>query len=132
MADAALPALSFPVALSERERFTLAVFFSQTHRPKNKAERKAMKLAYKRLRLDEIIDRMRKPGGIKVELLSDTPVAIHVNDETITWMATNLNTAESTTADSLILSDVEDRIEAIQARTYQLPEELREMHQARA
>jgi hypothetical protein len=132
MADAALPALSFPVALSERERFTLAVFFSQTHRPANKAERKAMKLAYRRLRLDEIIDRMRKPGGIKVELLSDAPGVIQINDETLAWVVANLNTKESTMADSLILSDIEDRIEAIQARTYQLPEELRETHQAQA
>ena len=124
--------LSFPVAFSERERFTLAVFFSQTYRPKSKAERKAMKIAFKRLRLEEIIDRMRKPGGIKIDLLQDKPEVIQLNDETVTWVATNLNNTESTTADSLILSEIEDRIDAIKSSTYQLPEELREAHPAQA
>jgi hypothetical protein len=110
------------VALSERERFTLAVFFSGTYKPKNKAERKAMKLAFKRLRLDEIIARMRKPEGIKPTMLSDAPVAVPLNEETIAWAAANLNKTQSETADSLILSDVEDRFDEVQAGTYVLPD----------
>jgi hypothetical protein len=110
------------VALSERERFTLAVFFSGTYKPANKAERKAMRLAFRRLRLDEIIARMRKPEGIKPTMLSDAPAAVPLNEETINWAVARLNKTQSETADSLILCDIEDRFDEVQAGTYVLPD----------
>lgn len=112
---------SFDVALTERERFTLAVFFSNTYKPKSKAERKAMKLAFRRLNLDEIVARMRKPGGVNPAMLLDTPTVIPLNQETVNWVIANLNTVQSDTADSLILGDVEDYLDAVQAGTYTLP-----------
>lgn len=123
MSDAALVV---DVALSERERFTLAVFFSGTYKPKNKAERKAMRLVFRRLRLDEIIGRMRKPEGIKPTMLSDAPVAVPLNEETINWVVANLNNTTSETADSLILSDVEERFDEVRASTYTLPPGVRQ------
>lgn len=113
--------LAIDVCFSERERFTLAVFFTTTYKPKSKAERKAMKLAFRRLKLDEIIARGRKPGGIKPELLSDAPVVVPVTRETIDWAIAQLNSVQSETADSLILSDIEDRIDEVVAGTYIVP-----------
>jgi hypothetical protein len=110
------------VAMSERERFTLAVFFSNTLKPKDKAARRAMKLAFKRLTLDEIVDRMRKPSGINVQLLKDVQVPVPINQETVDYVITNLNNVESTSADSLILSDIEDKFELVKSGKYELPE----------
>ena len=56
--------MSFPVGLSERERFTLVMFFTDTHKPQSRADRKAMRLAFKRLKLDDIVARLRAPGGV--------------------------------------------------------------------
>jgi hypothetical protein len=113
--------LTIDVALSERERFTLAVFFTGTYKPKNKAERRAMKLAFKRMKLDEIIARGRKPGGITIAMLSDTPTVVPLNEETIDWAIANLNTVQSETADSLILGDIEERFDEVKAGTYVVP-----------
>jgi len=109
------------VALSERERFTLAVFFSNTIKPKNKAERRAMKLAFKRLELTDIVDRMRKPTGIDPRMLKDVQVPVPINQETVDYVIAHLNPVESVSADSLILSDLEDKFDLVQAGKYELP-----------
>lgn len=109
------------VALSERERFTLAVFFSNTIKPKNKAERRAMKLAFRRLTLDEIVDRMRKPTGINPTMLKDVQVPVSINEETVDYVIAHMNQVESVSADSLILSDLEDKFDLVKAGKYELP-----------
>jgi hypothetical protein len=114
--------LVIDVALSERERFVLACFFTGTYKPKNKTERKAMRLAFKRLKLDEIVARLRTPEGIKTGLLSNTPVSVPLNEETINWAVANMNKTESATADSLTLSEIEERFDEVLAGTYVLPE----------
>lgn len=113
--------LAIDVVLSERERFTLAVFFTSTYKPKNKTERKAMRLAFRRLQLDGIIARGRRPGGIKPELLSDVPTVVALTEEAIDWAIANLNQTQSETADSLILADLEERFEEVKAKAYVLP-----------
>jgi hypothetical protein len=113
--------LGIDVCFSERERFTLAIFFTSTFKPKTKAERKALKLAFRRFKLDEIIARCRKPGGIKIELLSDAPVVVSLTQEAIDWAMAHLNTVQSETADSLILADVEERLDEVVAGTYVVP-----------
>jgi len=124
MSDSPDTSLSFPIAMSERERVALAVFISNTYKPANKAERKTMRLAFKRLQLEGIVARLRGPGGIKSDTLSDKPVVTQVNTETVVWFIERLNKTVSDGGEALIISELEDRFDEISSGTYQLPPEL--------
>jgi hypothetical protein len=115
--------LSFPIAMSERERVALAAFISNTYKPANKAERKAMRLAFKRLHFDVIVARLNA-GGIKSDTLSDKQTVTPVNTETVAWIIERINKTASDGSNSLIISELEDRFEEINAGTYLLPADL--------
>lgn len=114
--------MAINVTFTERERLTLAIFFSKTYKPADKAQRRAMRVVYKRLRLDEIMARLQTPKGINPLELKDVPVQIQVNTETVDWMIDKLNKTTSDGFDSIILSEIEDRLEEVKAGRYKLPE----------
>jgi len=116
--------LAFPVAMSERERVALVSFIANTYKAPDKAARKAMRLAFKRLQFDGIVARMRAPGGIKTDTLRDTPTVTMLNTETVLWVIERLNKTASEGADSLLIAELEDRFDEINAGTYKLPPEL--------
>ncbi len=124
MSDSPDMTLSFPIAMSERERVTLASLIGNTYKPASKAERKTMRLAFKRLQLEGIVARLNT-GGIKSDTLSDKQTVTHVNTETVAWVIERLNKTVTDGSNTLIISELEDRFDEINAGTYQLPEELR-------
>jgi hypothetical protein len=113
--------MAINVAFTERERLALALFFSTTYKPDGKTARRAMRVAFKRMKLDEIMTRLTtkgiKPGDIK-----DVPVPILINTETLDWMIDKLNKTTSEGSDSLILSEIEDRLEEVKNGSYVMPE----------
>ncbi len=111
------------VAFTERERFTLALFLSKTYKPADKPARRAMNVAYKRLKLIDIMNRLSKPTGVNPLELKDVMVPLQLNTETIDWLMDKLNKTSSEGFDSIILSEIEDRLDDVKSGRYELPKQ---------
>jgi len=113
--------MAINVAFTERERLTLTLFFTKTYKPTDKAQRRAMRVVFKRMKLDEIMARLSTTKGINPLELKDNPVPIQINTETLDWMIDKINKTTSEGFDSIILSEIEDRLEEVKAGRYELP-----------
>jgi hypothetical protein len=114
--------LTFQVAFTERERFYMATFFTRTYKPADKPARKAMRLVYRRLKLDDMMDRLSKPPGVNTSLLRDAWEAITMNEETLNWLIERIFKTPTEGIESIFLSEIEDRLDLVRDKKYVLPE----------